>query len=106
MEPLKAQAVAAFKWSTLSALAGKAITPLVFLVLAHVLMPEDFGVAAIATITISFSQVFWDLGLSKALIQRQGDVEAVASISSTLRRLSGKRKYSQTAWLMISGGKR
>ena len=29
-----------------------------------------------------------------------------ASISSTMRRLSGNRKYSQTAWLMISAGKR
>jgi hypothetical protein len=29
-----------------------------------------------------------------------------ASISSTMRRLSGKRKYSQTEWLMISGGNR
>src|SRR5215213_1562254 len=29
-----------------------------------------------------------------------------ASISSTMRRLSGKRKYSQTAWLMTSPGKR
>jgi hypothetical protein len=29
-----------------------------------------------------------------------------ANISSTIRRLSGKRKYSQTAWLITSAGKR
>ena len=29
-----------------------------------------------------------------------------ASISSTMRRLSGNRKYSQTAWLITSAGKR
>jgi hypothetical protein len=29
-----------------------------------------------------------------------------ASISSTMRRLGGKRKYSHTAWLMTSAGKR
>lgn len=29
-----------------------------------------------------------------------------ASISSTMRKLSGKRKYTQTAWLMTSAGKR
>src|SRR3954453_6591838 len=29
-----------------------------------------------------------------------------ASISSTMRRPSGNRKYSQIAWLMISAGKR
>jgi hypothetical protein len=29
-----------------------------------------------------------------------------ASISSTMRRLSGTRKYSHVAWLMTSAGKR
>jgi len=29
---------------------------------------------------ISFSQIFWDAGLGKALIQRQGDVEKTANI--------------------------
>ncbi len=29
-----------------------------------------------------------------------------ASISSTMRKLSGKRKYSHTAWLMTSAGNR
>ena len=29
-----------------------------------------------------------------------------ASISSTMRRLSGNRKYSQTAWLITSAGNR
>jgi hypothetical protein len=31
---------------------------------------------------------------------------SAASISSTIRRLSGKRKYNQTAWLITSAGKR
>src|SRR3954465_5778081 len=34
------------------------------------------------------------------------DNAARGSISSTMRKLSGKRKYSQTAWLITSGGKR
>jgi hypothetical protein len=29
-----------------------------------------------------------------------------ANISSTMRRLSGKRKYNHTAWLMTSAGNR
>ncbi len=33
-------------------------------------------------------------------------VPRAASSSSTIRKLSGKRKGSQTAWLMISAGKR
>ena len=34
------------------------------------------------------------------------DDAACGQHSSTLRKLSGKRKYSQTAWLMISAGNR
>src|SRR5215218_7408626 len=33
-------------------------------------------------------------------------IPRAASISSTMRRPSGNRKYSQIAWLMISAGKR
>src|SRR3954453_5154531 len=33
-------------------------------------------------------------------------IPRAASISSTMRRLSGNRKYSQTTWLMTSAGKR
>lgn len=79
-QSLKRQVFNASKWSVLSELASKAITPLIFVVLARLLTPEDFGVAASAAIIISFSQVFWDAGLSKALIQREGDVEAAANV--------------------------
>ena len=52
----------------------------VFLVLARLLAPEDFGVVAAATVIISFSQVFSDAGLGKALIQRQDRVEESANV--------------------------
>jgi PST family polysaccharide transporter len=73
--------VHAFKWSVLGEISSKVVGPLVFLILARILVPEDFGVVAAATVVISFSQVFWDAGLSKALIQRQEDVEAAATIA-------------------------
>jgi len=60
-------------------IAAKAISPLVFIILAKILVPEDFGVVAAATVVTSFSQVFWDAGLSKALVQRQDSVEEAAN---------------------------
>ncbi len=63
------------KWSFLSELASKLIQPLAFLVLARLLTPEDFGVVAAATMIISFSQIFWEAGMGKAIIQYQGDRE-------------------------------
>lgn len=68
----------AFKWSVLGEISSKVVGPLVFLVLARILVPEDFGVVAAATVVISFSQVFWDAGLSKALVQRQEHIKESA----------------------------
>ena len=73
--------VHALKWSFLAELASKAITPIVFIVLARLLTPEDFGVMSAALMVIAFSQIFWEAGMGKALIQRQTDVEDAANVA-------------------------
>ena len=67
------------KWSFLGEVFGKTVGPLVFIILARLLVPEDFGVVAAATVVISFSHVFWDAGLAKALVQRQTNVSESAN---------------------------
>lgn len=69
----------ALKWSFLGELASKAIQPLVFIVLARLLTPEDFGVMTAALMVIGFSQIFWEAGMGKALIQRQTNIEEAAN---------------------------
>ncbi len=69
----------ALKWSFLSELASKAIQPVVFIILARLLTPEDFGVMSAALMVIGFSQIFWEAGMGKALIQRQSDVDDAAN---------------------------
>ncbi|MFB1490580.1 MULTISPECIES: lipopolysaccharide biosynthesis protein [unclassified Thiocapsa] len=71
----------AFKWSAAGEFASRLIQPLVFLILARLLTPEDFGVMAAATMVISFSQVFWEAGMGKALIQRQRDIPEAANVA-------------------------
>jgi len=71
----------ALKWSFLGEIASKAITPVVFVVLARLLTPEDFGVVVAATIVISFSQIFWEAGMGKTLIQFQGHPIAAANVA-------------------------
>lgn len=78
--PLTNKALHALKWSILGELSAKAIGPIVFLVLARLLTPEDYGVVAAAMVVISFSQVFSDAGLAKALIQRQDRVAESANV--------------------------
>lgn len=60
---LKQKFLRSFKWSILGEVFSRMIRPLVFLVLAKILVPEDFGVVAAATVVVSFSQIFWDAGL-------------------------------------------
>jgi O-antigen/teichoic acid export membrane protein len=52
----------------------------VYLILARLLVPEDFGVVAMALIVVNFSQVFWDAGLEKALIQTSALPEQAAHV--------------------------
>jgi O-antigen/teichoic acid export membrane protein len=70
---------AALKWSFLGEIASKAVTPVVFVVLARLLTPEDFGVVAAATMVISFSQIFWEAGMGRAIIQYRGDRTVAAN---------------------------
>jgi len=72
--------ISASKWSLLSETASKAITPLAFLILARLLDPESFGIFALATLAITFAQILWDSGLSKALIQREGNSDDAANV--------------------------
>ena len=69
----------ALKWSFLSELAAKAIQPVVFIVLARLLTPEDFGVMTAAMMVIAFSQIFWEAGMGKALIQRKTYIKEAAN---------------------------
>ncbi len=76
---LTRKTISAFKWSVLGEIASRAIGPVVFLVLARLLVPADFGVVAAAMVVISFSQALSDAGLVKALIQCHDHVEESAN---------------------------
>jgi PST family polysaccharide transporter len=79
----------AFKWSFLSEIASRLVQPLVFVVLARLLTPVDYGVVAAAAMVISFSSVFWDAGMSKALIQYQGSRAEAADAAFWINILLG-----------------
>ncbi|MGB5718542.1 MAG: lipopolysaccharide biosynthesis protein [Gammaproteobacteria bacterium] len=79
----------AMKWSMGAEVASKVIQPLVFVILARLLSPEDFGVMAAALMVISFSQVFWESGMGKALIQRQGKIDKAANAAFWLNIVLG-----------------
>lgn len=73
------QLLNALKWSFMSEFASKAIQPITFTILTRLLTPEDYGIVAAATMILSFSQIFWEAGMSKAIVQYQGDRNEAAN---------------------------
>jgi O-antigen/teichoic acid export membrane protein len=59
------------KWSALDVFMRQGVQFAVSIVLARILVPEDFGVVAVLALFVGMATVFIDGGLSAALIQRQ-----------------------------------
>lgn len=59
----------AAKWSSLTEIAVKLVSPIVNMVLARVIAPEVFGIVATMTMVVSFADMFTDAGFQKYLVQ-------------------------------------
>jgi PST family polysaccharide transporter len=76
---VKQRSVRAVKWSALAEVLGRSAQPVVLLVLANLLTPEDFGVVGVALIAIALAQIFQEFGLGKTLVQTERNVEDCAN---------------------------
>ena len=79
-ETINQKAMRSVKWSALMEIVSRTAAPIVTVILARLLTPTDFGVVATAMIAISFAQMFWDAGLSKALVQTNEAPEEAAHV--------------------------
>lgn len=57
------------RWSSMGEVLAKLIVPITNMILARVLMPEDFGILASINMIISFVDLFTDSGFAKYIIQ-------------------------------------
>ena len=57
------------KWSASAEITTKILPPVLYLITARLLTPEDFGIVAISAMILAFASILWEAGLSKALIQ-------------------------------------
>lgn len=71
MSELKKSIVKATKWSSITEIVAKLITPITSIVLARLLTPEAFGVVTTLTMVITFAEIFTDAGFQKYLIQHE-----------------------------------
>ncbi|VBB39418.1 conserved membrane hypothetical protein [uncultured Spirochaetota bacterium] len=61
--------ITATKWSVITELVSKCISPITSIILARLLAPEAFGVFATIQMVITFAEVFVESGFQKYLIQ-------------------------------------
>ena len=69
MTELNNKIVKATKWSSITEIIARLITPVTSIVLARLLAPEAFGVVTTLTMIITFAEIFTDAGFQKFLIQ-------------------------------------
>lgn len=68
----------AAKWSSITEIIAKLISPITNMILARLLVPEAFGIVATITMVISFAEIFTDAGFQKYIIQHEfADDEAL-----------------------------
>lgn len=70
-ESFNHQVIRATKWSGITEVIAKLVTPISSMVLARLLTPEAFGVVATIVMVISFAELFTDAGFQKYLIQHE-----------------------------------
>lgn len=84
MTNLNNKVLSATKWSSVTEIAAKLVTPISTMVLARLLTPEAFGVLVTVTMVISFAEIFTDAGFQKYLIQHKFESDETLYKSTTV----------------------
>lgn len=71
MSEFKGKVVKATRWSAVTEIVAKLVTPITSMVLARLLTPEAFGVVTTITMIITFAELFTDAGFQKYLVQHE-----------------------------------
>lgn len=83
----------ALGWSLLNNLVGRVGGSLVGIVLARILVPEDYGVYAVALVVLGALLSLNELGVSLAIVRWPGDVERIAPTVATIALTSSAALY-------------
>lgn len=75
MEDLKQKTVKSVVWSAVERFGSQGIQLVMSLIIARLLLPEEYGLVAMLTIFIAIAQTFVDSGFGSALIQKQNRTE-------------------------------
>lgn len=100
-QQINTKVVSATKWSSITEIAAKLVSPVSTMVLARLLTPESFGVLVTATMVISFAEIFTDAGFQKYIIQHKFKDETLL-YKSTAVAFWSNLIFSIVVWLGIA----
>lgn len=101
MDNLNKKMRQATKWSAVTEIAVKLVSPITNMILARLLMPEDFGVVATLTMIVSFAEIFTDAGFQKYLIQHEFEDAEDLELSTNVAFWTNLG-FSVLLWCMIA----
>ena len=87
-------------WNLVGLVVNKGASIVVRLIVARLLLPEDFGVIAMITVTLGLVGLLCDLGLKSALIQRSKDELVESSFDSVFWLLFFVGFFWMTAFML------
>jgi len=87
-EPVAQTARRALWWSIANNVVGRVGTTLIGIVLARILVPEDYGIYAVALVALNGLLSVNELGVSLAIVRWPGDVSRIAPTVVTLSLVS------------------
>ncbi len=100
--PVVEQAARSVKWSMLYNAVPRLVTPFSTMILAALLSPADFGLVAVSTFVLALAGIVVEMGLGKAVIQRQENVSEAASLSFWMNNCIALALYGGL-WLAAPG---
>lgn len=76
-------------WNYLSFASGKLLAFVTTIILARVLVPEEFGQVVIALLVIQYLEAIGDLGIAQALIYQRDNIERASSVAFSISIVMG-----------------
>lgn len=80
MANIKKELINGVFWSAIEKYSGLIVNLIVSMILARILSPVEYGIVAIATVIITFLQIFSTVGIGPAIIQKDLDKSDINSI--------------------------
>lgn len=99
-DTLNTKIVSASKWSSITEIVARMVSPLSTMLLARILAPDAFGILVTALMVISFAEIFTDAGFQKYLIQHEFE-DNRAKYQATTVAFWANFVLSMFIWLII-----